>query len=237
LVGGKEISSNFKLVCATHRNLEQMVADGKFREDLYMRISTLQIQVPSLAERKEDIPLIIESALPKWCRKNRIFIEFKDLPNDFIKFLTDTPIQGNIRGIEQQVSRLLILAPRDKNGLPILKSWKKILSINTSGKENNVSDKTGALTLEDILTRPLDIVGPTFPGLREFVEMVTARIFSEAKEKYDGRNNEIARVFKMSPASVSLKLRSYANQQESTSHRKVKGQKLNDPKPSESLGV
>ncbi len=206
-LGGKtEIHSRFKLVCATHRNLEEMIRLGKFREDLYYRISTFKIRVPSLIERREDIPEIIQAALPKWCQENRVLIAYSELPKDFIEYLVNYPPKGNIRGIEQQISRLLVLSPRDKDGRPIFKNWKSTLGFQTRGSETKRNG--GPLTLNELLQSPLDVVNSDFPGLTTFIDSITERVFLDAKAKHKG-NNAIARALKVSPAKVSIKMREY----------------------------
>ena len=128
LGGKKEIQSRFKLVCATNRNLDEMVEAGQFRQDLFMRISTFPVRMPTLEERKEDIPEIVNSLLPKCCEENQVFIHFKELPEDFIEFLQENKIDGNIRGIDHCLARLLVYAPKDKKGRPQFQGWRSIVS-------------------------------------------------------------------------------------------------------------
>ncbi|MBI3556170.1 MAG: sigma-54-dependent Fis family transcriptional regulator [Deltaproteobacteria bacterium] len=207
LGGSKEIYSKFKLICATHKNLEQMVADGTFREDLYYRISTFKLRVPSLAERKEDIPDIIEASLPKWCQDNNVYITAKDIPEDFIEFLKNTPIKGNIRGVEQYIARLLVLSPRDRDGKPILKNWKTTLELQGK-RANETRPRRDVITLDELETLPLDVVGPGFPGLEVFVALMTEHVYADAARKIEG-SNAIARELKISPATASIRLRRY----------------------------
>ena len=61
--GGKEIPLDLRMVCATHQNLDKKVADGSFRADLYYRINVFPINVPTLAERSEDIPILVKYIL------------------------------------------------------------------------------------------------------------------------------------------------------------------------------
>ncbi|NBQ84170.1 MAG: sigma-54-dependent Fis family transcriptional regulator, partial [Alphaproteobacteria bacterium] len=61
--GGRDVSVDFRLICATHQNLKNKVDDGSFRADLYYRINVFPVQLPSLAERKVDVPMLIEEIM------------------------------------------------------------------------------------------------------------------------------------------------------------------------------
>ncbi len=208
LGGTKEIHSNFRLVCATNRDLQKMVEEGKFREDLYNRIATFSIRVPSLSERKEDIPEIIKAALPLWCKDNNVFVAYEELPESFIECLVNNPPKGNIRGLEQAVSRLLVLSPRDRAGRPVLRNWKKTLGLESATGTASSSKLREKITLDELMTLPLDVTGPDFPGLEVVREKVIEKIFDDAFEKFGG-NNAVARALKISPASVSIRQRRY----------------------------
>ena len=67
--GDKEIKIDLRLICATHQNIEKYVDDGKFRADLYFRINVFPIEIPTLAERKDDIPLLINFILDELKKK------------------------------------------------------------------------------------------------------------------------------------------------------------------------
>ncbi len=182
LGSGVERRSNFKLICATNRDLEAMVAAGKFREDLYMRISTFPIEIPTLKDRKDDIPDIIRSLLPRCCVQNNVTVTYEELPADFIEMLTSTPLRGNIRGIEQQMSRLLVFAQRDRNGRPILKGWQDIPGLAL--KRAYATTNRNALTVNELLNRPLDLLSEDFPGLEELLDRVGERIIRASMAKH-----------------------------------------------------
>lgn len=195
--GTRELQSAIKLICATNRDLQSMVQAGEFRQDLFMRISTLTIEMPTLTERKEDIPQLVRSLLPKCCGDNKVFIEYEDLPQDFIDYLIHQPFVGNIRGIEQQISRLLVFCPRDQANRPVLSQWMTVLKSGPVQKQSSKKNLTG----KDVLSLPIEFITDGFPGLKKTVEALERKILIEASIKYK-TNKEIARVLQI-PESVS----------------------------------
>jgi len=117
-VGGtKPIKCNVRVIAATHRNLEIMIEDGQFREDLYYRLNVFPIDSPALRERKEDIPLLLQELVSRL-----------ELDNSQIKFtanamtsLMEHKWKGNVRELSNLVERLMILYPNrliDVSDLP-----------------------------------------------------------------------------------------------------------------------
>ena len=108
-VGGVEpLSADFRLVSATHRDLKKMVENETFRKDLYYRISTFPIQVPSLAERKEDIPLLATTLLARINPKRKITIHL-----DAMRKLQSCDYPGNIRELRNILERASLMADGD----------------------------------------------------------------------------------------------------------------------------
>jgi len=209
-LGGKEVlTSTFKLICATHRDLNQMVAQGRFREDLYMRISTLPLSVPPLSQRKEDTPEIIAAMVPRICKLVGTDISFNDLPDDFIRYLTENEFQGNARGIWQQVARLLVLAPESPSGKKVFSNWFRLLELDSQTVSPHTPIRTG-LSLNDVLKTPLELFGADFPGVNQVVSIFHDRIYMEARRQYQ-TNNAVARTLKVSNSTASLNLRRIEN--------------------------
>lgn len=103
----KSISLDLRLVCATNRDLRQMVADGKFREDLYYRLSVVPLRLPPLRERKDDIPLLLAHYLKKFARDNKAD-EAKLSPAALIP-LAAYAWPGNIRELRNACENLSVL--------------------------------------------------------------------------------------------------------------------------------
>ncbi len=109
-VGGKNpIKTDVRIVAATHQNMEQLVRDGKFREDLLYRLNIIRIKVPALRERAEDIPLLLRFYLEKEAKN--LGLEEKVLSKEVNKFLSAMPWPGNVRQLRSLCAWLTIMAP------------------------------------------------------------------------------------------------------------------------------
>jgi DNA-binding NtrC family response regulator len=105
--GNKEIKSDFRVICATNRDLKKLVENGVFREDLYYRLNVVNIIVPPLRERRDDIPLLVDHFLKKYCTsmsRDLITIE----PNALSR-LQEYDFPGNVRELENMVERAIVI--------------------------------------------------------------------------------------------------------------------------------
>lgn len=109
-VGGHSpIKANVRVIAATHQNLESRVKDGLFREDLFHRLNVIRIRLPSLRERREDIPLLTRHFLQKSARE--LGVEPKRLSEAALKYLCGLDFQGNVRQLENLCHWLTVMAP------------------------------------------------------------------------------------------------------------------------------
>ncbi len=108
LGGTRTIPIDARLIAATNRNLEQLVADRQFRSDLYYRLRVFPITIPPLRERREDIPLLVRYFVSKHSRRLNRRIE--TIPPDIMKALTRWDWPGNIRELENFIERAVILS-------------------------------------------------------------------------------------------------------------------------------
>jgi two-component system, NtrC family, nitrogen regulation response regulator GlnG len=108
-VGGHNpVSVDVRIIAATHQNLEQRVADGKFREDLFHRLNVIRIHIPTLSERREDIPILAAHFLHKAGKE--LGVEVKSLNKETQKILTGLPWPGNVRQLENMCRWLTVMA-------------------------------------------------------------------------------------------------------------------------------
>lgn len=133
--GNKEITSDFRVICATNRDLKQMVDNGVFREDLYYRLNVVNIHVPPLRDRTEDIPDLVSFFINKYCSAmNRPKVSIDETA---LKRLQEFDFPGNIRELENMVERAIVVG----NGRKIT---LRDLPIRSS------THSTGAESLEEI---------------------------------------------------------------------------------------
>jgi two-component system response regulator HydG len=107
-VGGNvEIPVNFRLIAATNKNLETMISEEKFREDLYYRINVFSITIPPLRERREDVPLLADHFLKKFARgMNRPVLKLSGEAEDL---LTNYEWPGNVRELQNAIERAVLV--------------------------------------------------------------------------------------------------------------------------------
>ncbi|NIQ96925.1 MAG: hypothetical protein GWO11_08850 [Desulfuromonadales bacterium] len=108
LGGRTERQVDIRLIAATNRDLQKMVAKKRFREDLFYRLNVVPIHIPPLRERREDIPAMINFFLDKFNRKHNKYRVFSP---ELIDHLTMLPWKGNIRELENAVERLVVTSP------------------------------------------------------------------------------------------------------------------------------
>lgn len=109
--GDKEIKVNVRVIAATNKNLEKEIEKETFRRDLFHRLNVIPIHVPSLDERKEDIPLLVDYFLELIC--SEMGIAKKTIDKDALKALQERSWQGNIRELRNVVERLIILGDKE----------------------------------------------------------------------------------------------------------------------------
>jgi len=129
-VGGEKVlKTDARIIAATNQNLKALIANGRFREDLYYRLKVVEIKMPSLRERKEDIPDMVAYLLEKINRDLRRNV--RKIPPEVMAALMENPWRGNVRELENALIRAVILAKGDVvllENLPLEADEKKPVS-------------------------------------------------------------------------------------------------------------
>jgi DNA-binding NtrC family response regulator len=129
-VGGEKIlKTEARIIAATNQNLKTLIDKGKFREDLYYRLKVVEIILPPLRERREDIPELVDYLAEKINRDLKKNV--RKIPEDVKKLLTELPWKGNVRELENALTRAVLLAKGDvvlKENLPLEPAEQKLVT-------------------------------------------------------------------------------------------------------------
>ncbi len=142
-VGGeKTIKVDVRLIAATSRNIEELVSKGRFREDLFYRLNVVPIFMPSLRERKEDIPLLVEFFLARFNAENKKDVS---IAPDALRVLVDYSWPGNVRELENTMERLVVMSGSD-----IIKATELPINLKLPSSEEILQKESLRAGIEDI---------------------------------------------------------------------------------------
>ena len=110
--GNASISADVRLVAATNKHMETLVAEGKFRDDLFYRLNVVRIHMPPLRDRREDVPLMVQAFLKQSCQENDK--PLRELTSDAMNRLMEYPWPGNVRELRAAVDHGVVLATGPK---------------------------------------------------------------------------------------------------------------------------
>src|SRR5262249_47373733 len=108
LGSAESVPVDLRIIAATHRDLEAMIADGMFRTDLFYRIDVVRIEIPPLRERREDVPQLVQHFIAKHARRER---PIEGIEDDALELLRAHDWPGNVRELENAIESALAIAP------------------------------------------------------------------------------------------------------------------------------
>ena len=132
--GNKEITSDFRVICATNKDLTKMVNEGAFREDLFYRLNVVNIKIPPLRERIEDIPLLAEYFIKIYCTS--MSKKIISIDPAALKRLETYDFPGNIRELENMIERAIVIGNEKEIRLKDLPIEKDIIANNIESLED-----------------------------------------------------------------------------------------------------
>jgi len=124
--GNKEIKSDFRVLCATNRDLKKLVENGTFREDLYYRLNVVNIMIPPLRQRLEDIPMLVDHFIKKYCTS--MSRDIITIDQSVLKRLEEYDFPGNVRELENMIERAIVIGNRKEITLKDLPLGKGTVS-------------------------------------------------------------------------------------------------------------
>ena len=181
LGGNDTIKVDVRLLTATNVDLKKMVNEGRFRDDLYYRLNVINLQLPALRERGEDIPLLVEHFIQKYCAENTK--PRRRFTPEALQLLLDHSWPGNVRELENAVERAVVLS---------------------SGEE------MGAQLLPDEIGRP-HLVGRGTPHeerpLFDIVDDYERRVILDALDRSGGSQTDAAKILKIPLSTLNQKVK------------------------------
>ena len=182
----RERKANVRIIAATNRDLSRMIGEGKFREDLYYRLSQIVIEVPPLRERREDIPKLIEFFINK--ANEEFGTEVRGVTEGALKEAMDYEWKGNVRELKNVVYKAVL---ETKSG------YIESLNLSGPGKED----------LEGLITRCVEITPEE--DLKSLVLKVERKVLEHLMTKYRGNKSRVAQILGMSRNTLKTKLKKY----------------------------
>jgi two-component system nitrogen regulation response regulator GlnG len=195
-VGGHSpLKANVRIIAATHQHLEIRVKEGLFREDLFHRLNVIRVRLPSLRERREDIPILARHFLQKSAQD--LGVEAKRFSDGALKYLSGLDFQGNVRQLENICHWLTVMAPGQVVDVADLPS-----ELRESGPQALGDDWESALALEvdRLLTRE---IGQVHGKLIDAFERV---LINRALAHTGGRRIEAAQALGIGRNTITRKI-------------------------------
>jgi two-component system NtrC family response regulator len=172
-VGGREeIPVDVRIVCATHQDLQKLIEDGKFREDLYYRISEISINLPPLRERGDDALMLAKVFLDRYNKQNKRNV--KGFSDSALAAIANYPWPGNIRELENKIKRAVIMADGsqitaeelelDEQGESLLVNLRQIRD-----EAERTAIKRALIVCNDSISKAAEILGVSRPTLYDLM--------------------------------------------------------------------
>lgn len=200
-VGGHSpIKANVRIIAATHQNLERLVAEGKFREDLFHRLNVIRIHIPALRERKEDVPLLMKYFLKRAAQE--LSAEVKVFDKQVEAWLKQQPWPGNVRQLENLSRWLTVMASSREIRLSDLPAELAAQSQANTAESSGGSWESALQTwaeqqLDQGSRKILDTATPTFERI----------LITVALNKTGGRKQDAAKLLGWGRNTLTRKLK------------------------------
>lgn len=197
--GAGEVKTDFRLIAATNRNLQQMVTENTFRKDLYFRIQSMIINLPPLRERIDDIEELSNFYITKFCDNYGIAV--KTVSKEFLEALKTYLWPGNIRELANVLERSIPMTNEEKTMFPVHLPPNIRLFLAKSEFEEKQTDTSAPQA-------PL-CFGSDYPNLKTLIKKTEKAYFQQVVSNTDGDIEKICSISGLSRANVYNRLKKY----------------------------
>ena len=187
---------NVRVVAATNKPLKEMIAKGEFREDLYYRINVINVALPALRERQEDIPVLMDFFIQKRCEEAGV--PLKTFSKKCLEKMLDHTWPGNVRELQNEVERLVVLAGEDKTITPDMLS-SRILESSEANHGHSHSSAGGSF-LKGVNTNG---------SLKDALEELEILMIREGLKRCAFNKSKLAKELGISRAGLIMKVEKY----------------------------
>ena len=185
------IKVDVRVIAATNASVEQLIADGRFRDDLFYRLNVMRLSLPPLRERREEIPPLVQHYVRKYAdeqRKGRLTVA-----DETLEYLLLFSWPGNVRQLANEIRRMVALAEPDRTLTPALLSPE----IQASRRTIAAAGRPSSVEVRVALDQPLPVA----------VEMLEQLMVRRALDRTHGRVEEASRLLGISRKGLFLKRR------------------------------
>ena len=188
--GNKDIKVDFRLIASTNANIKEMIAKKQFREDLYYRLNVIEIRIPGLEHRREDIPLLVNYFLKNFNLQHGMN---KYMSDEAMAYFSKSHYPGNVRELRNIVERTMILSRNDE--IQLIDAYEAFGVFVDKNDKTNRNDK-------------LNLSATPNMSLKDMLEEYEKQILSEYMDIY-GCGTKIAKKLKTNQSTISRKLSKY----------------------------
>jgi DNA-binding NtrC family response regulator len=192
LGGTESLKVDVRVITATNRNLEQALTEGRFREDLYYRLNVIPIFLPSLRERPEDIPLLVDHFVKRYCRLNQK--PLLNVSEEALALCQSYDWPGNVRELENAIENAIVLGEGD---LLLPEHFPVTLSMRKTSAEGLLRSEVEGAFLDG---------GPSY---REKMEAAEKLVLEDAIRRAGGNKSEAAKQLGISLRTMRYKIQKY----------------------------
>ena len=200
--GNGSIQTDARIIAATNKDLGEEVRAGRFRKDLFYRLHLVNIHLPPLRERREDIPLLVEHFIQKADRE--MARNVRGVTEEAMKRLESQPWPGNVRELENQIKRAMVVSREDILPEHLFEPEDTLPPLTETSSEERLESAARQAFQEAVFE-----AHPSASLFEDFIGVVEKTLIHEALQKTGGNQLQAAALLGMNRSTLRKKMKSY----------------------------